>query len=288
MDSQNNYQNQYQNNYYYQQPQGNPNFNSYPSQNNLTNTVNQEPLYQGKNNEDLESGNRHIHQEITSMVRLGFIKKVYGILSAQLLLTTIFVALTFNDSWSKFFQQNIGVFWACIAISLISAIVLICFKSVARSVPTNYILLTIWTFCEAWMVATCASFYEPTTVFIAAALTAAVTCGLTVYAFTTKTDFTFCGGMLFAGTCLMFFMGIFFLIFGMGEYGSTKFKVINILYCSIGVLVYSIYLIYDTQLVMGKFGIEYSIDDYIVAAMMIYIDIIQLFLYILRMFGERR
>lgn len=282
--------NQNQNNYYYNNADNNgynnPN-NNYPSTYNQ-NQVSNEPLYTGKNQEDLESGNRQIHEEITTMVRLGFIRKVYGILSAQLLLTSLFVTLTFSDSVAKFFQQSIGIFWGCLGMSLAMGITLICCKSVARKVPTNYIILGIWTFCESWMVATCASFYDPTTVFIAASLTAAVTCALTVYACTTKTDFTFCGGMLFAGTCLMFFLGIFFLIFGMGDYNSTSFKVINILYCGLGVFIYSIYLIYDTQLVMGKFGIEYNIEDYIVAAMMIYIDIIQLFLYILRILGNRR
>lgn len=292
MDPQNQNLNQNQNqNYYYNQQQNNQNYNTnnYPGTAYNPPASAQEPLYNGKNQEDLESGsNRQIHEEITTMVRLGFIRKVYGILAAQLLLTSFFVTLTFSDAMAKFFQQSIGIFYTCLGVSLIMAITLICCKSVARKVPTNYILLAVWTFCESWMVATCASFYDPTTVFIAAALTAAVTCALTVYACTTKTDFTFCGGLLFAATCLMFFTGLFFLIFGMGSYGSPTFKVINILYCSLGVLVYSIYLIYDTQLVMGKFGIEYNIEDYIVAAMMIYIDIIQLFLYILRMLGSRR
>ena len=46
------------------------------------------------------------------------------------------------------------------------------------------------------------------------------------------------------------------------------------------------YLVYDVQLISGKFGIEYSIDDYIFAAMELYIDIIRLFLEILRILGK--
>ena len=45
-------------------------------------------------------------------------------------------------------------------------------------------------------------------------------------------------------------------------------------------------LIYDTQLVIGKFGREYEIDDYIFAALAIYIDIINLFSFILRLLGK--
>ena len=46
---------------------------------------------------------------------------------------------------------------------------------------------------------------------------------------------------------------------------------------------FSIYLIFDTQLILGRFGMQYEIDDYILAALNIYIDIIQLFLFILNL-----
>jgi FtsH-binding integral membrane protein len=128
------------------------------------------------------------------------------------------------------------------------------------------------------LVGTCASFYDTKVVVTAAVMTAAVTLALTAYAYTTKTDFTYCGVFLFYLGALMFFWGLFGLIFGIW---------LNALYCVCGVLVYSLYLIYDTQLVMGKFGNEYSIDDYVLAVMMIYIDIIQIFLYLLRLLGKR-
>ena len=47
-----------------------------------------------------------------------------------------------------------------------------------------------------------------------------------------------------------------------------------------------IYLVYDTQLIMGKLGVGYSIDDYIFASLEIYMDIIRLFLYILKFIGN--
>ena len=50
-----------------------------------------------------------------------------------------------------------------------------------------------------------------------------------------------------------------------------------------GVLIYSIYLIYDTQLIMGNVGIQYNIDDYCFAALNLYIDIIYLFLKLLQL-----
>ena len=39
---------------------------------------------------------------------------------------------------------------------------------------------------------------------------------------------------------------------------------------------------------IGKFGLKYEIDDYIIVALNLYLDIINLFLYILRLFGEKK
>ena len=211
-------------------------------------------------------------------MRLGFIRKVYGILTFQLLLTVFMCALTFISSIRTFYQTNIVIFWICLGLSIFLVIPIICCKSVSRKVPTNYILLSLWTFCESYMVATCCSFYQPEVVISAASMTFAVTFALTLYACTTKTDFTFLGGMLFVCVCLLICLCIFSFILS---------SFLHTLYCILGVLVYSIYLIYDTQLVMGKFGQEYQIDDYILAALMIYIDIIQIFLYLLQIFGRR-
>lgn len=215
--------------------------------------------------------------DVQEMMRLGFIRKVYGILAFQLVITVFICGLTFIDSVGSFMRNNLGIFWACIITSVVIAIPIICCKSVARKTPTNYILLTIWTLCEAYLVATCCSLYDPKVVIAAASMTAAVTCALTVYACTTKSDFTFLGGMLFVSVVLLILLGLL----------SIFVPFLHVLYCVLGVLVYSIYLIYDTQLVMGKYGVEYMIDDYILAAMMIYIDIIQIFLYLLQLFGKR-
>ena len=56
----------------------------------------------------------------------------------------------------------------------------------------------------------------------------------------------------------------------------------NILYCTLGIVVFGLYLIYDTQLILRKYGLKYSIDDYIIAALNLYVDIIEIFIYILR------
>ena len=57
---------------------------------------------------------------------------------------------------------------------------------------------------------------------------------------------------------------------------------------SLGVLLMSLYLIYDTQLVIGQKKNFIEMDLYILGAMMIYLDIISLFLKILRLLGKKK
>ena len=52
--------------------------------------------------------------------------------------------------------------------------------------------------------------------------------------------------------------------------------------------IYSLYLIIDTQLIMGNRKNSLTLDNYVLGAILLYIDIIQLFLNLLRIFGERR
>jgi FtsH-binding integral membrane protein len=212
-------------------------------------------------------------KEFNAQLRLGFIRKVYGILTAQLLFTVFMCGLTFIPAVNSFFRHNIVLFWICLVLAIAILIPLVCFQSIARKTPTNYILLGAFTFCEVYMIATCCSFYNPKVVIAAVSLTAAISIGLTIYACTTKTDFTWMGGLLFVSVILLICLGLFCLFL----------PFLHTLYCVLGVFIFSLYLIFDTQLILGKFGVEYEIDDYIIAALNLYIDIINIFLYLLQL-----
>lgn len=216
---------------------------------------------------------------ISQEMRIGFIRKVYGILSAQLLITVIMCSFTFIDEVRLSLLKYMPIFWVCFGISIVLLIPLICSKSVARQVPVNYILLFIWTFCLSYMVAVCCSVYDKNIVFTAAAMTCGATIALTIYACTTKNDFTTCGGILFMTVFLLFIFMIFSFFF------KSFYEPFS---CLLGVIVYSIYLVMNTQLVMGKLGVAYDTEDYIIAAMNIYIDIIQIFLRILELAARQR
>jgi len=116
---------------------------------------------------------------------------------------------------------------------------------------------------------------------MAVGLCAAVCFGLTMFAFQTKWDFTVMGGALFVAVIILMIFGIV-AIFIPG-------KTITLIYASCGALLFSLYLIYDTQLMMGgKHKYSISPEEYIFAALNLYVDIVNIFLHILEIIGESR
>ena len=103
---------------------------------------------------------------------------------------------------------------------------------------------------------------------------------LSMYAMNTKKDFTVCGGALFTCLILLIFSTLIFIF--------LPIPLSNLLFTYISLVLFSIYLIYDTQLLIGKGRVKFSEDDYILAAINIYLDVIILFLKILQIFGDKK
>lgn len=65
-----------------------------------------------------------------------------------------------------------------------------------------------------------------------------------------------------------------------------SFRASNSVTCAICAVVMGLYIIYDTQLIVGTRAESFTIDDYIFAAMCLYVDIVRLFLYVLAALGS--
>lgn len=121
---------------------------------------------------------------------------------------------------------------------------ILCCKSVARKVPVNYILLLIFTLCQAFYFSVITTMYTASSVLAAAGMTSFMTVAITFYACTTKTDFTACGGLFF---CI--FIGVFLLSFVSIFMSFVAWW--HPFMCALMVIIYGLYLIYDTQLIAG-------------------------------------
>ncbi|CAD8145549.1 unnamed protein product [Paramecium pentaurelia] len=220
------------------------------------------------------------YKPLTADQRPGFIRKVYSIMILQLMLTVVACCLSyFYIPYRDFQNEYSGWVYLAIAIAIIIELILLWIPKYSWRVPHNYIFLFVFTLAESYIISQLCSYvfnkYSEEGGFIvvmAAALTLAAVIGLTLYACKTKKDFTTKGAFLFMASTSLFLFAIL-----SGVYYD---QAMSLLYSLISSLLFGVYLIYDTQLIIGGSTHKLSIDDYIIGAMFIYIDIIYLFAHI--------
>lgn len=215
-------------------------------------------------------------------IRMGFIRKVYSILMCQIAVTVAIIALfTFHEGTKLYVRQHPGLWWLAMIFMFATMITLACCGDVRRKSPMNFICLGIFTLAEGFLLGCATSMYRREEVFYAAMITLVVTVGLTLFAFQTKVDFTAIGGILFVAVLILMVFGIICMFFP----GKTMI----LIYASLGALLFSIYIVYDTQMMMGG-DHKYSIspEEYVFASLNLYMDIVNLFLYILTIIGASR
>jgi hypothetical protein len=171
--------------------------------------------------------------------------------------------------------SNPWTFWTALGASFGLLLVLACSESARRSHPLNLLLLLAFTLAESFFVATASAMYDTDVVLIAAALTAGVTLCLAAYAMQTKRDFTAAGGVLFTLLFCLVAAGVLGMFFRASWYSVA-------LSCG-GALLFSAYIIVDVQLLMGGHKVSISPDEYVFASLNIFLDILNLYLYLLRL-----
>ncbi|XP_076018318.1 transmembrane BAX inhibitor motif containing 1a [Genypterus blacodes] len=215
-------------------------------------------------------------------IRHAFIRKVYLVLASQLIVTAAIVAVfTFVKPVTHFVQRNPAVYWTSYAVYFVVHIVLVCCKGPRRKFPWNVILLFIFTLALSFMTGTISSYYDTKAVFLALGITAVVCIAVTVFCFQTKVDLTKCHGLF----CIL---GIVIFVTGIITTIVLSFKYIywlHMLYAALGAIGFTLFLAYHTQLLIGNRKYSISPEEYVFAALSIYVDIIQIFLFLLQIIG---
>ena len=91
---------------------------------NLENNTNQNQNYINYNYNISQKKNPNYKFDFNNLsdpektIRLGFIRKVYGILSIQLLITFGLVSITFIKKVRKYLSENFLLFYICVVLSL--------------------------------------------------------------------------------------------------------------------------------------------------------------------------
>ncbi len=95
---------------------------------------------------------------------------------------------------------------------------------------------------------------------------------LSFFAYKSKKDFSFMGGFLFSSLTILVLVGLLSLF--------TTVAVNPLIYSSIGLILFCGFVIYDTSRVLMK----YELDEYVSATLDLYLDFINIFVDMLRLF----
>jgi len=209
-------------------------------------------------------------------VRHGFLRKVFGLVAVQLLATVAVCGLfMFSDPVRSFVLHTPALQLVSFAATFGFLIACHIYKD---SHPTNLYCLAGFTLGIASTIGTvCALYYANGMGFIvfqALALTASVTAGLTVYALRSKQDFSYMGAGLGASLWVLILGG---LVAGLTGSATMHFGL-----AVAGAVIFSLYIIFDVYMISRRL----SPDDYIPAAIELYLDIANLFLHLLRILAS--
>ncbi|XP_055311513.1 protein lifeguard 1-like isoform X2 [Sitodiplosis mosellana] len=209
-------------------------------------------------------------------IRRNFIRKVFSLIATQLVITFVLVFLISQPRGIREYMfRNAWIFHLGLIGLIISMLTIVCSEGIRRTYPSNMICLGVITLCEGICIGYIGAIYEPDVILTALGLTVIVVMGLSWFAVQTKYDFTKKNGALFSALL------IFTIAFLIGT--ITRDDITDVILSGFAVILFSVYLIHDIQLIIGgKHQYQLNPEEYILAALIIYIDILHIFRRLLR------
>ncbi|XP_063766454.1 fas apoptotic inhibitory molecule 2b isoform X2 [Eleginops maclovinus] len=211
--------------------------------------------------------------------------QVYAILMVQLFVTVAIVSLfSFCAPVRYYIQTHPGLYMASYLVFFATYIALSCCGNLRRQFPWNIILLVLFTLSMASMMGFVSSFYNTKSVVLCLGITSLVCLSVTIFSFQTKIDVTSCHGVLFSLCMVMLLCAITLSI--VVPFGYVPW--LHALYAVGGAILFTLFLAFDTQLLLGNKRYTISPEEYVFATLSLYLDIIYLFSFLLQIFGGGR
>ncbi|KAH6914425.1 glutamate binding protein [Coprinopsis sp. MPI-PUGE-AT-0042] len=206
-------------------------------------------------------------------IRAAFVRKVYSILLIQIAATCLVGGvIKYTPSIPFWVQAHPWAFYVPMFGTLVN-LGLLFWKR--HSHPWNFVLLSTFTLLEAFTLGTVVAYYPDTIVLQAMLITLGLFIGLTLFTFQSKYDFSGMGPFLFGTLCALVMTGFVAMFMPFS-------RTFDMVYACIGILLFSGYIVYDTYMINTRL----SPDEYIMGAISLYLDFINLFINILRLLGD--
>ena len=197
--------------------------------------------------------------------RMAFLKKVYGLLSLSLLSAVI------GAYFGKALPPGL-----MIPLFIVEIVLVIFAMAVRRKPVWNVVALFSFTTLSGVTLGPVMVIYNAGVIQEALVLTLLIFGGLTFYVMTTKKDFSFLSGFLIVGLITV-------IIGGLLNAFLFQSPMLEFAMAGGGVILFSGFILYDTSNILRN----YDVQDYTSATLALYLDVLNLFLMLLRLLGGR-
>ncbi|XP_026578509.1 protein lifeguard 1-like [Pseudonaja textilis] len=212
-------------------------------------------------------------------IRRSFLWKLYLMLALQLGYTDAIICLFIYWKFLKIWVKRRP--WFCYSLLpaiLIMVIALACCDQARRKFPLNIILLALFTILMGTWLGSIDAFFDADMLMWTVGSTSLVILGLHFFALQKKLELTITSGILLVFLFSLTITGVLCIF--------MQSQLDEVFYSGIGTLLFGIYLLVDTQLMLGKrHHYRLNPEEYVFAVLNVYIDILNMFLFILRFVG---
>ena len=189
------------------------------------------------------------------------------------LTTMLCIIVNSDESYKQWIRDYYYLHYIALAFGIILLCTILCCTRHARVFPRNYILLALFTIFWSFMVAGFTQWFDPLDIVVAAVMTLCSSVGLSIFACIGRMKLTWLWGIAAGLVLTIWPLGVFCWF--------MRSRIIYICICFLIVILFSIYIVIDTKLIMHKL----SLDEYVIGALLLYVDIVQFFMFILSLFG---
>jgi FtsH-binding integral membrane protein len=213
-----------------------------------------------------------------------FLTKVYGWMVGGLLLTAVTAWYTFVSGFGMQIASNSILFFGLI-IGELALVFGLSAKISKVSTFTGASLFLLYSALNGLTLSVVLAVYTAESVQQVFLISAAMFAALSVFGYVTKKDLSGVGRFMF--------MGLIGLIITMFINFFIRSSMLDFLFSVIGVIIFAGLTAYDTQKLKDMYMVQFQEGDTavkasIIGALMLYLDFVNLFLFLLRLFGNRR
>lgn len=212
-------------------------------------------------------------------LRKKFIIKTLSTFSISLF-TTLGFCIGFKNlpNANNFIKSELGeaLYILSISSTFLTMFICLCCENLLRKSPLKYIIYSLFVLSISYSLGISTLYVKNNILYISIIITTGTTSSLILYSFIATKDFTEYYTYFVAIFMCLIFIGIVNIFFN-----NT---IIQIIISGGGAIIFAIFIVFDMQMILGQKHIKYkySVDDFILAAMSLYLDVINMFLYIIQ------